>query len=177
MQPQQHQQPEGKPQLYRVFQPTFDSVAHDPLDPQKRYHEGIFIETDQTTELGTLFHVTGDIIAKNGMYYEERGPNYHPNESAHLHSNPQIGWVLADDFHSGRISAILKALPTPPKQQGLNFWEMDPRGEMTPYIWTKQDGERYGPDEERPPVFKCNEWTNQYALPALRDAGVLRDMT
>jgi hypothetical protein len=150
-------------------------VIDDPLDPVKRYHEGIFVETDQIEGSGTLFHITGDIIAPNGMYYEERGPTYNPTKSEYLHNFPQIGWILADDFNSRQISAILKALPTPPKQQGLDFWNMDLKSKMTGYIWTKKGGERYEPGEGRPPVFKCNEWTNQYAIPALRNAGVLRD--
>ena len=106
------------PQWYRVFQPIFDTVAYDPLDPAKRYDEGIFIEADEITREGTMFHVTGDIIAANGMYYEERGPNYRARDSIKLHECPHIGWVLAADYHSGRISEILRALPTPPKHKG-----------------------------------------------------------
>ncbi|WEW60030.1 hypothetical protein PRK78_005513 [Emydomyces testavorans] len=174
-QSQQHQQAQGQPQWYRVFKPQRDTAAHDPLDPAKRYHEGIFVEANPENRQGTVFHVTGDILAASGMRYEER-PNYKPEEdSVHLHSLPQIGWVLAADFHSGRISTILRALPTPTKQQGINFWETDPVTGRHEIIWTKENGDRYEPGEQRRPIFKCNEWTNLYAIPALRDAGVLRD--
>lgn len=155
---------------YRVYRPEFDTVAFDPLDPAKRYHEGVFIELDAKTGKGTLFHVTGDIISNNGMFYEERR-DYASGLSDHLHSFKQIGWVRQVDFHSGRLAALLRDLPRPTKQQGLNFWVKP----YTDLIWTKQDGEPYGSGEPRRPVFKCNEWTNLHAIPALRDAGILRD--
>ncbi|KAK2803432.1 hypothetical protein FQN51_003539 [Onygenales sp. PD_10] len=161
---------------YPVSTPEFDSVAFDPLDPAKRYHEGVFIELDAATEKGTLFHVTGDIISANGMYYEER-KDYAPSLSQHLFRTTHIGWVRQADIHSGKISAILRGLPTPTKQQGLDFWskEKNPVTKHTDIIWTRQDGERYGPGEQRRPVFKCNEWTHQHAIPALRAAGILHD--
>ncbi|KAK2800969.1 hypothetical protein FQN50_007944 [Emmonsiellopsis sp. PD_5] len=171
----------SQPQLqqqgwYPVYRPEFDTAAFGALDPVKRYHEGVFVELDATTHKGTLFHVTGDIISANGMYYEER-KDYAPSLSEHLFRNTQIGWVRKDDIHSGKITAILRGLPTPPRQQGLDFWdkEKDPVTKQTKIIWMRQDGERYGPGEQRRPVFKCNEWIHQYAIPALRAAGVLHD--
>ncbi|RJE22490.1 hypothetical protein PHISCL_05176 [Aspergillus sclerotialis] len=135
----EHQKAQLK-QWYRVFKPELDTAAHDPLDPVKRYHEGVFVETDPASGQGTLFHVTGDIIAASGMRYEERH-NYAPAESKHLHRYTQIGWVLQGDYHSGRISAILRALPGPTKQQGINFWEPNPITGRHDIIWTKEDGE------------------------------------
>ena len=162
--------------FYRVFTPETDTVALDPLDSAKRYHEGIFVEINPQSHEGTQFHVTGKIIAASGMRYEEK-ENFIPgvSDGAHLHKVTQVGWISKADFH-GRVSSILRALPTPPKQQGLIFCEKDPVTGRYEIIWTKEDGERYGPDEQRRPVFKCNEWTHQYAIPALRNAGVLRDV-
>lgn len=174
-QSQEHQNAQQKQKWYRVFKPELDTAAHDPLDPVKRYHEGVFVETDPKSSRGKLFHVTGDVIAASGMRYEERD-NYAPAESRHLHRYTQIGWVLQDDYYSGRISAILRALPRPTKQQGINFWEANPVTGRHDIIWTKEDGEPYRPGEERRPIFKCNEWTNQYAIPALRNAEVLRNL-
>lgn len=109
------------------------------------------------------------------MFYEER-PDYAPSLSEHLHRTTQIGWVRQADFHSGRMAAILRGLPRPSRQQGLNFWAgTNPVTGQTDMIWMKQNGEPYGPDEQRRPIFKCNEWTVQHAIPALRAAGVLRD--
>jgi hypothetical protein len=53
--------------MYKVYKPELDSVAPDPLDPVKRYHDGVFVESIPSTEQGTLFHVTGDIISASGM--------------------------------------------------------------------------------------------------------------
>lgn len=158
---------------YRVLRPEIDSVAFDPLDPEKRYHEGVFVEVDTEDGKGTLFHVTGDVISANGMRYEEKA-DFAPGESARLHKSTRLGWVLKDDYHSGRIGAILQALPRPTKQQGINFWEPNPITGEHDIIWTKQNGERYGPGEQRRPTFKCNEWTHQHAIPALLNAGILR---
>jgi hypothetical protein len=160
-----------KQHWYRVFQPELDTVAFDPLDPAKRYHTGIFVETEQELDKGTLFHVTGDVIAGSGMIYEERD-NYAPTKEEHFVRSPQIGWILKTDYHSGRFSNILRALPRPTKQQGLNFWKPDPNHRRTEIIWTKENGEPYGPGEERRPVMKCNEWTEQLAIPKLRAEGV-----
>ncbi|KKZ60747.1 hypothetical protein EMCG_04596 [[Emmonsia] crescens] len=174
-QPQQPQQAQGQSERYRVFRLLLDTVAHDPLDPPKRYHEGIFVETNPENGKGTLFHVTGDIIAANGMRYEEKS-SYTPTLSQYLHKSEQIGWIIPAHFHSKRISAILENLPTPSKQQGINFWEPDPDTGLHPIIWTKENGDRYGPGEKRRPIIKCNEWTNLTAIPALRTAGVLHDL-
>lgn len=156
-----------------VFIPSLDTVAPDPLDPQKRYHEGIFVEDDPRTQKGIMFHVTGDIIAASGMRFELK-EGYSPLASAHLRSCPQIGWVRRADLDSGRIEAMLRALPTPTKQQGLNFWGKGPSSGYHEYIWTKENGEPYGPTEPRRPIIKCNEWTHQLAIPTLVNAGVLR---
>jgi hypothetical protein len=158
---------------FRVFKPELDSVAHDPLDPTKRYHDGIFVKTNQSLGIGTMFQVTGDVISQNGMRYEER-VDYRPGSEAPLHRLTQISVISKADFDAGVVGRILSGLPTPSKQQGLNFWEKDSKTGRHELIWTKENGDPYGPGETRRPTFKCNEWTSQYAIPALRNAGVLR---
>ncbi|UJO22697.1 uncharacterized protein CLAFUR5_12176 [Fulvia fulva] len=149
-----------------------DSVAHDPLEPVKRYHDGVFVEAERVHGSGTLFHVTGDIIAARGMRYEER-EDFSPGQSARLHRTTPIGVVYKADFDSGRLGSVLGDLPTPTKQQGVNFWKKsDVPGEIE-IIWTKEDGEPYGPGESRRPIMKCNEWTN-LAIRALSRRGILR---
>jgi hypothetical protein len=157
-----------------VFTPELDSVAHDPLGPEKRYHTGIFVETNRSLGTGTLFQVTGDILGQNGMRYEEK-PNYLPGSEAPLHRSTFIGVISKSDFDRGVVGIILSSLPTPTKQQGHNFWEKDPQTGRHKLIWTRQNGDRYGPGEARRATFKCNEWTSQHAIPALRDADVLKD--
>ncbi|CAG8071365.1 unnamed protein product [Penicillium olsonii] len=154
---------------YRVLTPELDKVAFDLLDPPKRYHTGVFVALDPTTGRGTLFHVTGDVFAKSGMRYEER-ENYDPVSSTYFHKITGIGWIRKADY--SRIGPVLRALPKPTKQQGLDFWSLDPllRNKLT---WTKENGELYGPGEERRPIMKCNEWTHELAIPKLRDEGIL----
>ncbi|KAJ5981130.1 hypothetical protein N7481_008428 [Penicillium waksmanii] len=155
---------------YKVFVPEFDTVAYDPLDPPKRYHTGIFVETDTETLRGALFHVTGDIIANSGMRFEVRD-NYVPGASRYFHRTTEIGWIRKADYP--RIRGILEALPKPTKQQGIDFWSKDPakRNKLT---WTKQNGDLYGPGEQRRPIMKCNEWTHQLAIPKLRGERILQ---
>ncbi|CAK1359202.1 hypothetical protein CB0940_05450 [Cercospora beticola] len=107
------------------------------------------------------------------MYYDEK-KGWKPGQSGLLHRLTPIGHVLKSDHDSGRITAILSALPTPTKQQGINFWEKDPVTNRYEITWTKENGELYGPGEQRRPIFKCNEWTAQHAIPALQRAGILR---
>ncbi|KAJ5240217.1 hypothetical protein N7468_004836 [Penicillium chermesinum] len=107
----------------RVFTPEFDTVAHDHLDPAKRYHTGIFVERDPEIGLGDLFNVTGDIIARAGMRFEVK-EDYVPGADRYFHRTEQVGWIHKADYP--RITRILEALPTPTKQQGLDFWSKDP---------------------------------------------------
>ncbi|KAJ5722221.1 hypothetical protein N7488_000256 [Penicillium malachiteum] len=162
---------EGKPgPWYKVYTPEFDKVAFDPLDPRKRYHTGIFVERDPGSLEGEQFHVTGDIIARSGMRFEVR-ENYVPAASKYFYRTTHIGWIHKNDYP--KVKGILEALPRPTKQQGLDFWSKDPakRNKLT---WTKQNGDLYGPGEERRPIIKCNEWTHELAIPKLRDEGVLQ---
>lgn len=115
------------------------------------------------------------MIGANGMRYEER-PNFTPGASARLHRMTQIRWVRKEDYDSGKFSTVLRALLTPTKQQGIDFWERNPVTGRHDIIWTKENGERYAPGEERRPTFKCNEWVNEHAIPALRNTQVVRDL-
>jgi hypothetical protein len=92
----------------------------------KRYHTSIFVKTNPSQGSGTMFQVTGDVISQNGMRYEER-VDYLPGSEAPLHRSTLIGVISKSDFDRGIVSKILRALPTPSKQQGLNFWEKDPQ--------------------------------------------------
>lgn len=111
---QQSQQQSTQEMSFRVFRPELDSVAHDPLDPAKQYHDGIFVETDQSLGTGTMFQVTGDVISQNGMRFEER-VDYLPGSEAPLHRSTQIGVISKADFDRGVVSRILSSLPTPSK--------------------------------------------------------------
>lgn len=103
---------------YKLSTPEFDKVAYDPLDPPKRYHTGIFIETDSELFEGTMFHVTGDIIAASGMRFEVR-ENYAPAESKYFYRDTTIGWIRKADFP--RIEVSWKPCPDRPNSRDLTF--------------------------------------------------------
>jgi len=107
--------PHGHREWYKVSTPEYDTVAYDPLDPPKRYHTGIFVETNTETGVGSQFHVTGDIIARNSMRFEVI-ENYVPATTQYFHRNTEIRWIREADYP--RIRGILKALPTPTKTFG-----------------------------------------------------------
>lgn len=163
---QQHQE------WCRVFKPEIDSESSDPLVPGKRYHDGVFVETDLEQGKGTFFHVVGEIYRPSGMKYKE-DHDIKPEEIQSFLRKTPMGHVLKADFESGRISEVLRALPVPTRQQGLNWWERDPVTGQHEFIWVQEDGERYADGVMRRPTFKCNEWTSRFAFPALINAGVL----
>lgn len=158
---------------YSVYKPESDTAAPDPLDPGKRYHDGIWVKHSPSTNKGSLFHVTGDVIAARGMRYEQRD-DWTPGDSGPLHNLTFLGYVRKEEYESGRLGRVLKELPTPPKQQGINFWEKDPVTGRHELIWTQEDGELYGSGEERRKVFKCNEWSAA-AVEKLKEVGLLKD--
>jgi hypothetical protein len=97
LQQQQQQHTPSQEPSFKVFTPELDSVAHDPLDPAKRYHTGIFIQTDPSLGTGTMFQVTGDVIGQNGMRYEER-VDFLPGSEAPLRRSTLIGVISESDF-------------------------------------------------------------------------------
>ena len=90
--PQQQRQPSSEEPSLRAFTPELDSVAHDPIDPTKRYHTGIFVETNPSLSTGTMHQVTGDVISQNGTRYEEKA-DYLPGSEAPLHRLIPIGVI------------------------------------------------------------------------------------
>lgn len=127
---------------YQVFTPEFDTVSYDPLNPPKRYHTGIFVETDPEILEGDLFNVTSDVIASSGMRFEVK-ESYVPSTETYFYRTTEIGWIHKADY--SRVNDILEALPRPNKQQGIDFRSKDPaqRNKLT---WTKQNGDFFGPD-------------------------------
>ncbi|KAJ5121610.1 uncharacterized protein N7515_009571 [Penicillium bovifimosum] len=110
------------PERYEVSTPEFDTAADDELDPTKRYHRGVFAERGPEGK-GDLFHVTGDIIAAGGMKFKVK-EGMVPIETMHYYRTKEVGWIYKADYP--KIYDILDALPTPTKQQGLDFWSQGP---------------------------------------------------
>lgn len=107
------------------------------------------------------------------MRYEEKD-QWAPGQSARLNAMVALGFICKADYDAGRVTQVLKALPTPPKQQGINFWQKNPRTGRHDLMWCKENGDPYKPGEQHRRIFKCNEWTEELAIPALRGAGILR---
>lgn len=110
------------------------------------------------------------------MRFEER-KDIAPALSAQFHDEIQIGYVARADFDTGKIGDVLRALPTPTKQQGIAFWNpSDPPGQIKLSSFGQKRMEslmRLMKKEERRPIFKCNEWTER-AIATLRGQGILR---
>ncbi|KAI0484871.1 hypothetical protein GGR56DRAFT_615927 [Xylariaceae sp. FL0804] len=154
-------------QYYAVYLAKFNLAMSDPDIPGPRHHHIIFVETDLRERSGIKFHVVGDITRNAGMTYESRA--YHdPVQSASFHSKELLGFTAADIGFQSQWDALLGGLPTPPKQKAYNM--ATNRTELVK-LWEPLTF--YAPGEYRRPPWKCTEWTNDYAIPALREAGLL----
>ncbi|KAL8377724.1 hypothetical protein RB595_008423 [Gaeumannomyces hyphopodioides] len=146
----------------------------DPDIPGPRYHHVVFVETNQRDHSGIKFHVVGDITSSAGMTYESRpssGPEDEYGESfcgKELLGHTPVG-AADTGFEQGRWDALLRGLPTPPRQKAFNVATR--RTELVK-SWEPQV-QFYAPGEARHVPWKCTEWTNDHALPALRAAGFI----
>ncbi|EER42870.1 conserved hypothetical protein [Histoplasma capsulatum H143] len=116
----------------------------DPEETETRYHTVIFIVTDDNGD-GYIHHVTGDITA--GMaYLPKQGKQ--PETSQTFHRKEFLGLVQKSKYPE-EVNRTMR------------------------YEQFKPDGSFYAPGEPRPRYFKCTEWTETKAIPALFQAGVL----
>ena len=146
---------------YNVFKVRDTTALPDADMPGPRYHTFIFVETE-TDGSGYIHQVTGDLVT--GMKYESK-PAGRPESSEAFHSKDLIGTVLASSYPSN-VDEVCRAQQPPGRQKAFNI-----RTVKTEPV--KADGTFYQPGEHRSPLFKCTEWTEQLAIPALRDAGML----
>ncbi|KAF2220390.1 hypothetical protein BDZ85DRAFT_25877 [Elsinoe ampelina] len=160
---------------YALFKLSLHSDP-DPLEPRKRkrYDDAIFVQKDAETGTGTIYQVTGSIASPDGMTYEEK-PSEDPTRQYCFHKMTPLGHINKTDVDSGRVSQVLRAQPTPPRQQALDHWTLDRNGHPRPFMWVNRDGEAYAAGEKMRPVFKSTEWVAIYAIPALRVAGLLHE--
>ncbi len=119
-----------------------------------------------TGRSGIKFHVVGDITSNAGMTYESR-KSHGPEESQSFHSKELLGYTPADGFQS-RWDALLGSLSTPPKQKAFN-----PATNRTELVKSWEPLAFYASGEERHLPWKCTEWTNNHAVPALWEAGLI----
>ena len=147
-------------QRYDVYRVWDILELKDPDIPGPRYHNKIFVETS-SDGTGIVHHVTGDLV--QGMTHESKAES-RPESSASFYSKDFLGTILASAY-PGNIDATLQALPPPSRQKAFNVKTMKTEP-------VKPDGTFYTANEQRPPLFKCTEWTEQ-GLEALQKSGVL----
>jgi hypothetical protein len=148
---------------YPVYKIKSHMALPDPHMPPGRFHHALFVETSKDGS-GTLYHVTGDVTSANGMAYESReSPD--PAQLEAFHSKELLGYT-GSDVHPGQWSSVLASMPTPPQQKASN---PKSQGRVEPFKEKVGDYEYifYGAGEEQKPLWKCTEWVEWYAIPAL----------
>lgn len=151
-------------QAYTVWRVQYKLGLQDPAFTETRYHNVIFVATGQDGS-GQIHHVTGDIASEGGMHYQRKAGRV-PEESESFHARQYLGWVPVSCYPE-TFDAVLQSLPTPPRQRRFNPTTMK-------YERCRSDGTFYGPNENPPSLIKCTEWTEQSAIPALRQHGLIQ---
>lgn len=128
-----------------------------------RYHNIIWVETD-AGKTDVKHHVTGDIVA--GMTYQGVAYHHPSNSKTKPHAIECIGYA---EKSTKEWKTFLNGVPAPPAQKALNVKTM-----KTEPFKTKNPLTFYQPEEARKPLWKCTEWTNIYAIPALKKAGYVK---
>jgi len=169
------------PGYYFVWHARFnlDYDDEDVTPETARYHHGIYIEdpyhdrrnpdADARKPKLTIIHdVTGSLAS--GMEYAMRDLRKPVEECRSFSSKTFLGYTPAES-HPRAWCSILGKLPAPHKQKAFNFWHMQYEQFKTlkPLRFYKRG------DKSRPPLFRCAEWTEQLAIPALRRRGLILD--
>ncbi|KAF2969477.1 hypothetical protein GQX73_g4095 [Xylaria multiplex] len=150
-------------QYYTVWKLRFNLATPDPDTTSTRYHTTIFVETSPSKS-GVLYHVVGDITS--GMSYQKKSSDK-PEDSKSFHSREFLGYTDATT-HPKQWDMVLSSVPPPKKQKALNTKTAE-----TEQVKTWDPLTFYKPGENRRPLFKCTEWTEQRAIPALEEAGLI----
>lgn len=158
------QQPQ---QWLTVWKLRFDLELRDPDTVGTRYHTTIFIETNPTDGSGFIHHVIGDVTRQQGMEYAVKS-SCRPEEALGFDSKDFLGYAAADTYPA-RWETCLRSVPPPPRQKAFNMATM-----RTEPVKTWDPLTFYAEGEDRRPLFKCTEWTEQRAIPALCDATLIR---
>jgi hypothetical protein len=154
------------PAYFPVYIARFTVGLKDPDIPGPRFHHTIWVETDPKDKNGVKFHVIGDITSKGGMTYKSE-ECHDPMAESECHSKEFLGYTAAKDFRES-WDRLLRGLPTPPKQKEFNVKTL-----KTELVKSWEPLTFYTPGEERHVPWKCTEWTNNYALPALHEARLI----
>jgi hypothetical protein len=152
---------------YAVYKVKSKMALPDPDMPPGRFHHAIFVEHENDGS-GTTYHVVGDVTSRQGMSYESKRTE-DPGDLETFHSKELIGYT--DSIH--QWDSVLSALPTPPQQKASNPKK---QGKVEPFKQQISDYEYvfYSAGEERKRLWKCTEWVEWYAIPALWQRGLLQ---
>lgn len=161
------------PKWHPVYKVKYTIALPDPHMPPGRLHHAIFVQTKKKGS-GTLYHVIGDITSRGGMTYESKKTE-NPAGSRSFHSQELLGYAHSD-AHPGQWNSVLSSLPTPPQQKASNPKK---HGRVEPFKEKISEYQYvfYEPGEDRQPLWKCTEWVEWYAIPALRENGLIQDQT
>ncbi|KAM0124230.1 hypothetical protein ACHAP3_010492 [Botrytis cinerea] len=149
---------------HKIYKVQWHLAIQDPLMPQIiRYHTNIFIETSPDGS-GTIYEVNGDIVSVSGMSYFNF-PSPPPESFDSFYQRTPLGEIAVSDLEE--VTRVLKSIPPPPRQRWFNPRSMKMEA-------CKVDGTPYRYQEEVPKFWKCTEWTNEKAIPALWAKGLIR---
>lgn len=147
---------------YEVYKVKYYLSMQNPEETEMRYHTVIFVTTDNNGD-GYIHNVNGDITT--GMTYQVKR-DVKPENSPSFHRKDFLGLVQKSKYPSSEVDRVCKSVPPPHGQKRFNTQTMR-------YGQIKPDGSFYDPEEPRPRYLKCTEWTENKAIPALFQAGVL----
>lgn len=137
----------------------------DPLmGLQTRYYTVLFVQTEED-RAGRIFYVTRDIVQAYSMQYESK-PAQRPELSGTFFAKELLSYIPPEQYPNG-IESVLRPIPAPPRQRIFSPNTMQ-------YEQCKPDGTLYQAHEDKPPYMKCTEWTEEHAIPALRQHQVIR---
>jgi hypothetical protein len=153
---------------YEVYKVKYNLTLQDPEETSTRHHTVIFIATDTNSSGGYIHEVVGDLVS--GMTYRtQRGSQ--PETSPTFHAKEFLG-LVARDRYPGEVDRVCMALPPPQARKRFNP-ETARYEAFNPDDGGGGGGSFYAPGECRPKYFKCTEWVEMRAVPALFQAGVL----
>lgn len=158
------------PTWYPVFKVKNTIGLSDPHMPPGRFHHALFVENRKNGD-GTVYHVIGDITTRQGMSYESKKAQ-DPEESRTFYSKELLGYTYSED-QPAAWDSVLSVLPTPPQQKVGNPTN---KGIVEPFKEKVGEFEYtfYSPGEEQRPLWKCTEWIEWYAIPALLEHNLIQ---
>ena len=132
-----------------------------PDEKEKRYHTSVFIALTSTDYV--KIHITGSIT--DGFVYQAR-PESAPELSSSYHSKELLGYVRTTDYAALEATCRAQPVPTAPQQR----WSGGANGG---YRRCRENGDFFDDADTVPKLFRCTEWVQEYAVPAIKKSGLV----